>query len=179
MSHIVPRYQQDLEKVEDRENALKMSNLLLKSAELLKKQKKRRFNLSICESPCSDEQEWVYGMCSPAFPGKIKIGRTNNLAMRLSYANIFCAPAPHVYVATVPTLTAFVTRRWYTSISMSFEGKANSSRFQWKASENISAHVFCRSTSLRALGFALISFPYWLPDSNAPNRFNLNIFNYF
>jgi len=106
MSHIVPKYQQDLEKVEDKEKALKMSYLLLKSAELPKKQKTLRFNPAICESPCSKEQEWIYGMCSPAFPGKIKIGRTADLVTRLSNANVFCAPAPHVYVATVPTFNS-------------------------------------------------------------------------
>jgi len=106
MSHIVPKYQQDLEKVEDKEKALNMSYLLLKSAELPKKQKTLRFNPAICESPCSKEQEWIYGTCSPAFPGKIKIGRTANLVSRLSDANVFCAPAPHVYVATVPTFNS-------------------------------------------------------------------------
>jgi hypothetical protein len=40
------------------------------------------------------QQGIVYGMVSEAFPGLVKIGRTNDLEKRLTQANTFCAPAP-------------------------------------------------------------------------------------
>ncbi len=46
---------------------------------------------------------YVYATKSPAFPGLIKIGKTINVAQRLSQLNTSCAPAPHVIVAVAPT----------------------------------------------------------------------------
>lgn len=46
---------------------------------------------------------WVYGTYSEAFPGLIKIGRSNDLDARISSGNTFCAPAPHKVVAGVPS----------------------------------------------------------------------------
>lgn len=46
---------------------------------------------------------YVYATKSPAFPGLIKIGRTVNMAARVSQLNTSCAPAPHVIVAVAPT----------------------------------------------------------------------------
>lgn len=47
---------------------------------------------------------YVYATKSEAFPNLIKIGRTSNLAARLSSLNTSCAPAPHVVIATAMTL---------------------------------------------------------------------------
>ncbi len=49
------------------------------------------------------QSSYVYGTRSEAFPNLIKIGRTINLAARLSSLNTGCAPAPHVIVAVAPT----------------------------------------------------------------------------
>jgi len=46
---------------------------------------------------------WVYGTYSEAFPGYIKIGRSNDVKSRISTGNTFCAPAPHQVVAGVPS----------------------------------------------------------------------------
>ena len=46
---------------------------------------------------------YVYATKTPAFPGLIKIGKTVNVANRLSQLNTSCAPAPHVIVAVAPT----------------------------------------------------------------------------
>jgi hypothetical protein len=45
---------------------------------------------------------YVYATKSPAFPGLIKIGKTIDVAKRLSSLNTSCAPAPHVIVAVAP-----------------------------------------------------------------------------
>ena len=49
------------------------------------------------------QSSYVYGTRSEAFPNLIKIGRTINLAARLTSLNTGCAPAPHVIVAVAPT----------------------------------------------------------------------------
>jgi hypothetical protein len=46
---------------------------------------------------------YVYATKSPAFPGLIKIGKTVDVANRLTTLNTSCAPAPHVIVAVAPT----------------------------------------------------------------------------
>lgn len=46
---------------------------------------------------------YIYATKSAAFPGLIKIGRTEDVAKRLSQLNTSCAPAPHVIVAVAPS----------------------------------------------------------------------------
>jgi hypothetical protein len=46
---------------------------------------------------------YVYATKSTAFPGLIKIGKTDNVTRRVSQLNTACAPAPHVIVAAAPT----------------------------------------------------------------------------
>lgn len=46
---------------------------------------------------------YVYATKSPAFPGLVKIGKTENVVRRVSQLNTSCAPAPHVIVAVAPT----------------------------------------------------------------------------
>ena len=46
---------------------------------------------------------WLYGTESNAFPGQIKIGCSMHLDARISSADTFCRPAPHMVVAAVPT----------------------------------------------------------------------------
>jgi hypothetical protein len=46
---------------------------------------------------------YMYATRSPAFPGLIKIGKTQNIGARLAQLNTACAPAPHVIVAVAPT----------------------------------------------------------------------------
>lgn len=46
---------------------------------------------------------YIYATKSPAFPGLIKIGKTVDVANRLTSLNTSCAPAPHVIVAVAPT----------------------------------------------------------------------------
>ena len=58
------------------------------------------------EEDDKEQQGFVYGMVSEAFPGLVKIGRTNDLEKRLSHANTFCAPAPFRVVAQVPSMDA-------------------------------------------------------------------------
>ena len=54
-----------------------------------------------------DAVEYVYCTESAAFPGLLKIGRTSNpMKQRLSAANTFCAPAPHIVVAIAPTFNS-------------------------------------------------------------------------
>ena len=48
--------------------------------------------------------KYVYAVKSPAFPGLIKIGRTQNVRERLSQLNTSCAPCPFVVVVVSPTL---------------------------------------------------------------------------
>jgi hypothetical protein len=48
-------------------------------------------------------QSWVYCASSAAFPGLVKIGKTEDLKARLSSANTFCAPSPFAFDAIVPT----------------------------------------------------------------------------
>lgn len=52
----------------------------------------------------NQEIKYVYAVKSAAFPGLIKIGRTQNMRERLSQLNTSCAPAPFVVVAVSPTL---------------------------------------------------------------------------
>jgi len=47
---------------------------------------------------------YVYATKSEAFPNLIKIGRSCNLAARLSSLNTSCAPAPHAIIASAMTL---------------------------------------------------------------------------
>ena len=47
--------------------------------------------------------EYVYATKSDAFPGLIKIGKTVDMAKRLSQLNTGCAPSPHYIVAIAPT----------------------------------------------------------------------------
>ena len=47
---------------------------------------------------------YVYATKSKAFPNLIKIGRSCNLAARLSSLNTSCAPAPHAIIASAMTL---------------------------------------------------------------------------
>jgi len=49
------------------------------------------------------QTNYVYAMKSPAFPGFIKIGKTQHVKQRLSQLNVSCAPAPHVVVAVAPS----------------------------------------------------------------------------
>ena len=46
---------------------------------------------------------YIYATKSPAFPGLVKIGRTENVFNRLIQLNTSCAPAPHVLIAMAPT----------------------------------------------------------------------------
>jgi hypothetical protein len=46
---------------------------------------------------------YVYATKSPAFPGLIKIGKTENVSRRVGQLNTACAPAPHVIVAVAPS----------------------------------------------------------------------------
>jgi len=50
------------------------------------------------------EVKFVYAVKSAAFPGLIKIGRTQNMRDRLSQLNTSCAPAPFVVVTVSQTL---------------------------------------------------------------------------
>ena len=50
------------------------------------------------------QTSYVYATKSPAFPGLIKIGKTVDVASRLTSLNTSCAPAPHVIVAVAPSL---------------------------------------------------------------------------
>ena len=50
------------------------------------------------------EIKFVYAVKSAAFPGLIKIGRTQNMRDRLSQLNTSCAPAPFVVVTVSQTL---------------------------------------------------------------------------
>lgn len=47
---------------------------------------------------------YVYATKSDAFPGLIKIGRTNNMKKRLAQLNTACAPKPHSVVVLAPSL---------------------------------------------------------------------------
>lgn len=49
---------------------------------------------------------YIYACVSAAFPGLIKIGRTTDVASRISSLNTGCAPNPHRLVAVVPTFNA-------------------------------------------------------------------------
>lgn len=46
---------------------------------------------------------YVYATKSPAFPGLIKIGKTENVERRVCQLNTSCAPSPHVVVAVAQT----------------------------------------------------------------------------
>ena len=46
---------------------------------------------------------YIYASKSAAFPGLIKIGKTQDVAQRLSQLNTGCAPAPHSVVAVAAT----------------------------------------------------------------------------
>ena len=46
---------------------------------------------------------YIYASKSAAFPGLIKIGKTQDVAQRLSQLNTGCAPAPHTVVAVATT----------------------------------------------------------------------------
>jgi len=57
----------------------------------------------IKESLMMPEVKFIYATKSEAFPGLIKIGRTQNIETRLSQMNTGCAPLPHKVVALVKT----------------------------------------------------------------------------
>jgi hypothetical protein len=46
---------------------------------------------------------YIYATKSAAFPGLVKIGKTEDVSRRVSQLNTACAPAPHVIVAVAPT----------------------------------------------------------------------------
>ena len=46
---------------------------------------------------------YIYATYSEAFPGLLKIGRSQNVKARLASANTFTAPAPHRLVCMAPT----------------------------------------------------------------------------
>lgn len=46
---------------------------------------------------------YVYATKSPAFPGLIKIGKTEDVERRVCQLNTSCAPSPHVVVAVAQT----------------------------------------------------------------------------
>ena len=48
--------------------------------------------------------KFVYAVKSAAFPGLVKIGRTQDMKTRLSQLNTACAPSPFVVLAVSPTL---------------------------------------------------------------------------
>ena len=52
----------------------------------------------------TDTAGYVYATKSAAFPGLLKIGKTEHMGRRLSSLNTGCAPAPHVVVALAPSL---------------------------------------------------------------------------
>ena len=52
---------------------------------------------------CFPEVSYVYATQSQAFPGLLKIGKSCNVAKRVSTLNTGCAPSPHVVVALAPT----------------------------------------------------------------------------
>ena len=52
------------------------------------------------------QTSYVYGTKSKAFPDLVKIGRSADVASRLSTLNTACAPAPHYIVAVAPTFNA-------------------------------------------------------------------------
>ena len=52
----------------------------------------------------SDAPKFVYAFKNAAFPGLIKIGRTQNVKERLSQLNTACAPSPFAIVAVSPSL---------------------------------------------------------------------------
>ena len=61
---------------------------------------------------------YVYATVSDAFPGLVKIGRTEDLDTRLGCMNTSCAPKPHRYVAIAPTYHAVRDERVIHSFFM-------------------------------------------------------------
>jgi len=59
--------------------------------------------LAARESHVMPQTSYVYAVTSDAFPGLVKIGRTDNLKARLISLNVSCAPSPHRYVAVAQT----------------------------------------------------------------------------
>lgn len=59
-------------------------------------------------SQCTEipQVSYVYGTKSYAFPNLVKIGRSSDVAARLTSLNTGCAPAPHFIVAMAPTYNA-------------------------------------------------------------------------
>ena len=55
---------------------------------------------------------YVYGTKSYAFPNLVKIGRSSDVAARLTSLNTGCAPAPHFIVAVAPTYNAPRDEAW-------------------------------------------------------------------
>jgi hypothetical protein len=49
------------------------------------------------------QTSYIYATKSAAFPGLVKIGRTDSVKQRLISLNTACAPAPHTIVAVAPT----------------------------------------------------------------------------
>jgi hypothetical protein len=52
----------------------------------------------------SEAPKFIYAIKNAAFPGLIKIGRTQNVKERLSQLNTACAPSPFLIVAVSPSL---------------------------------------------------------------------------
>jgi hypothetical protein len=63
-----------------------------------------RFMHTTKENHETPQTKYVYATKSSAFPGLIKIGKTENIKTRLSGLKIACAPAPHFIVAVAPSL---------------------------------------------------------------------------
>jgi hypothetical protein len=55
--------------------------------------------------------EYIYATASDAFPGLIKIGRTQDIEKRLASANTFCAPMPHRLLFSVPTMQSVLDEK--------------------------------------------------------------------
>jgi hypothetical protein len=49
------------------------------------------------------QTNYVYATKSPAFPGLVKIGKTEHVPRRVSQLNTSCAPSPHAVVAVAPS----------------------------------------------------------------------------
>ena len=55
--------------------------------------------------------EYIYATASDAFPGLVKIGRTQDIQKRLASANTFCAPMPHRLLFSVPTMQSVLDEK--------------------------------------------------------------------
>ena len=84
----------------DGDETFKSITLMQKSVKRSEKHKlKTRMQSSI-------KPEYVYAAQSSAFPGLLKIGRTNNLDVRIRSSATFSAPSPFKIVASVSTMNS-------------------------------------------------------------------------